>query len=158
MPKQGKTTKSIQISSNFTLFFKIVFPIFWVVFFGIFLIAALRTDMYTSFPTNKSTFRILAILFFITGVLFLYFTFWKLKRVEFFPDGMYVTDYFTHYKYGYKMIESTSYIHLLLFRIMVIKLTQKGHFGKTIPLIISRKRHQLFREMFPKMADSLGMK
>lgn len=158
MPKPDSVSKSIQISSNFTLLFKIALPIFWTIFFGAFTYAALTTQLYQSFPVSKSSFHILAILFFISGFLLLYFTLWQLKRVEFFPDGFYVTDYFSHYKYGYGMIDSISYINLLLFRIMIIKLAQKGHFGRKIPLIISRKRHQLFREIFPKMAESIGMK
>ncbi len=158
MPKTQPVSQSIQISSNFTLFFKIAFPIFWVVFFGAFTLAALTTEMHTAFPISKPTFQLLAILFFISGFLLIYFTLWQLKRVEFFPESFYVTNYFKHYRYGYDMIESISYTNLIIFRIMVIKLTQKGHFGRKIPLIISRKRHQLFREIFPKMSASIGLK
>ncbi len=158
MPKTQNSPKSIQISSNFTLFFRIAFPVFWVVFFGAFTYAALTTEMYAAFPIPKTQFHLLAILFFISGFLLLYFTLWQLKRVEFFPDNFYVTNYFKHYRYSYADIESISYIHLLIFRIMIIKLAQKGHLGRKIPLIISRKRHQLFREIFPKMSASIGMK
>jgi len=158
MPKTESSNKSIQISSNFTLLFKIALPIFWVIFFGAFTFTAVTTQMHNAFQMPKSTFQIFAILFFIAGLLFLYFTLWKLKRVEFFPEAFYVTDYFRHYQYGYNMIDSISYINLIIVKIMIIKLAQKGHFGQKIPLIISRKRHQLFREMFPKMSESIGMK
>lgn len=158
MPKPQAVSKSIQISSNFTLLFKIAFPIFWTVFFGAFTYAALTTQMYQAFHLSKNTFHILAILFFISGFSLVYFTLWQLKRVEFFPEYFFVTNYFKHYRYGYEMIESISYINLILFKVMVIKLTQKGHFGRKIALIISRKRHQLFREIFPKMSESIGMK
>ena len=156
MPKQ--TTKSFQISSNFTLLLSIAIPIFWTVFFGGFTIAALTTHMYEAFPIAASTFKTLTSLFFVLGVSLLYFTLWKLKRVEFSPDSFYVSNYFKHYRYGYAMIESISYINLLLVKVMIIKLTQKGHFGQKLPLIISRKRHQIFIETLPEIAESIGLK
>jgi len=158
MSKSESANKSIQISSNLTLLFKIAIPIFWVIFFGAFTYTALTTPIHTAFPISKNSFQFLAILFFLSGFFLLYFTLWQLKRVEFFPDSFYATDYFKHYRYGYGSIASISYINLLLFKIMIIKLSQKGHFGWRIPLIISRKRHQLFREIFPKMSESLGLK
>ncbi len=155
MPKSPE--KSLQISSNFTLLFKIALPVFWTVFFGGFAVSALTTDMYRSFNMSAMAFRTMTTLFFLSGVLFLYFTFWQLKRVEFSPDTFYVSDYFKHYRYGYGMIQSIHYINLIFFRLMIIELTQKGHFGKKIPLIISRKRHRIHIEALPERSKRLGM-
>ncbi len=158
MPEPKTPSRSIQISSNFTLFFKIVIPVFWVVFFGLFTMSAVTTEMYLSFGVPKLTFQVVAVVLYALGVLFIYFTFWQLKRVEFFPDTFFVTNYFKHYRYSYPMIESISYIQLLIFKIMIIKLAQKGHFGQYIPVLISRKRHQIFIETLPEIAQQIGLK
>lgn len=157
MPNQIDSSKSIQVSSNFTLFFKLAFPIFWTVFFAGFTFSAFNTPMNEAFHMPLATFQFYTVLFFVGGILFLFFTFWQLKRVEFFPDSFYATNYFKHYRYGYNMIESISGFTVFPFRVMVIKLTQKGHLGRKLPFIISRKRWALFKETYPELAKELGI-
>ena len=150
-------SKSFQISSNTTLFFKLALPIFWTVFFGAFTVSALNTPMHGQFKVSPMTFKISVILFFLSGVLFLFFTFWKLKRVEFYSDHFFVTNFFKHVNLGYKGIESISLINIFIVKLMVIKLSQKGHFGRRLPLIVSRKRLRLFMAAHPELSKQIGL-
>lgn len=157
MPEVKKQL-SFQLSTNSTLFFKLMFPLFWTVFFGAFTISALITQMYESFSLSPTTFKIAAVLFFTVGVLFLFFSFWKLKRVEFFEEHFFVSNYFKHVQYGYGRIASISSINLILVKIMILTLAPKGHFGRKIPFLLSRKRFRLFKAAYPELSREIDSK
>src|SRR5690554_583171 len=120
-----------RISSSLTLFFRIFVPVFWVVFFGAFTIGLLVTSNLPVVLDNLY-FRIGLVLFYLTGLAFLYFTVLRLKRVEIDPDFVYVTNYLKTYRYPFHNIESIREINLFLFHVATIRFREKGSFGKKI--------------------------
>jgi len=87
---------------------------------------------------NSVYFRIGVVIFYLIGLLFLYFTFLRLKRVEIDPDFVYVTDYLKTYRYPFHNIESIKEINLYLFYLCTIRFKEKGSFGKKIHFLESR--------------------
>lgn len=126
-----------RISSSLTLFFRIFVPVFWVVFFGAFTIGLLVTPNLPVVLDNLY-FRIGLVLFYLTGLGFLYFTVLRLKRVEIDPDFVYVTNYLKTYRYPFHNIESVREINLFLFHVATIRFREKGSFGKKIHFLESR--------------------
>lgn len=139
-----------RISSSITLLLKLFVPIFWVVFFGSFAIGLI---FFT--PENMAIFRTTPFkwgmsIFFITGIVFLYFTFFQLKRVEIDPDFIYVTDYFKNYRYPFHNIQSIKEVNLLLFYLCTIRFKEKGSFGRKIHFLESRIK---FKDALEKIVD-----
>ena len=136
-----------RISSSLTLFFRLFLPIFWTVFFGAFTIALLLSP---NLPAALDTlyFRIGLIVFYISGLAFLYFTVLQLKRVEIDPDFVYVTNYLKTYRYPFHNIESIEENHLGPIYLATIRFKEKGSFGKKIHFLQSRFKFQSALEEF----------
>ncbi len=138
-----------RISTSFTLFFRLFIPIFWIVFFGAFTIGLLLTSQLPGVLDN-SYFRIGIVLFYLVGLVFLYFTFLKLKRVEIDRDFVYVTNYVKTYRYPFHNIASINDINLLLFHLCTIRFKEKGNFGKKIYFLESRIK---FKNILDEIVD-----
>lgn len=132
-----------RLSSSVTLILKLFFPIFWIVFFGSFTVAFVLYDGYNMLFSGLA-FKIGIVLFFLTGVLFLYFSFWQLRRVEVDETHFYVTDYFKTIRIPFPLVDSISENNWILFTTLTIKLKQKGYFGKKIHFIQSKKNVDTF--------------
>ncbi len=136
-----------RISSSLTLFFRLFLPTFWTVFFGAFTIGLLLTSQLPAVLDNIY-FRIGLILFYLSGLVFLYFTCLQLKRVEIDPDFVYVTNYLKTYRYPFHNIESITETNLGLFHLATIRFKEKGSFGKKIHFLESRFKFQSALEEF----------
>lgn len=155
MKKQDHKELSIQVSSNLTLPVKLGLSVFWAAYFGIFTLTVLLSEMPRAFNLSPLAFKALAVLFYLVGLWVLYKTIWQLKRVEFMPDGFYVTDYFRHYKLGYGLIRSVKYYDFIVFKVMVLLLSQKTSVGRRIPLLVSRKRLRIFLNAHPDLSKQV---
>ncbi len=127
-----------RLSSSITLILKLFFPIFWIVFFGSFTMAFVLYDGYNQM-FSSTIFKIGVVLFFLTGIGLLYISFWQLRRVEVDDSFFYVTDYFKTIRIPFSFVSKISENNWLLFSTLTIKLNQKGHFGKKIHFIQSKK-------------------
>lgn len=130
-----------RVSSSLTLFFALFVPVFWIVFFGAFTVAVfIYSDEMAVF--NSIYFRVGMLVFFLSGVVFLYFTLLRLKRVEVDQDFVYATNFLKTYRYPYHNISRVSETNLILFRLCTIYLVQKGSFGKKIHFLESRYKFE----------------
>ena len=94
------------VSSSATVFLKFALPTVWIVFFGSLCVVFWLFDTITVVAGMPlSTFRIVLPAFFILGVLALYWSVMRLKRVEMDEQFIQVTNYFKHYRYPYHQIE-----------------------------------------------------
>lgn len=126
----------IRVSSNWTLFLKIFFPTFWIVFFGslLFFIVVLNgLGAMSAHPLVK----IAAVLIFAMFFAALYFSVMKLKRVEMGEDHFFVTNYFRTYRYSYDSIAAINETDLFVTHLVSIRFTAKSAFGKKV-FFISR--------------------
>lgn len=142
-----------RVSSNLTLFFKLFIPVFWAVFFGAFLIA-LFIEKEELFSTNTSNFRIGAVFFYVSGLVTYYFLFFKIKRVEFSEEHLYVTNYFKTVRYSWPSIASINNTKFLIFTIVTLHLNKPGIFGKSMTFLASRRNYKKFMEEHPEIVPS----
>ena len=128
-----------RVSSNYTIIFKLFLPTIWLVFFGLFMVASLFIDVEFNPFFNTLKFKLGLILFYLVGAVFLYFTFLKLKRVDFGKDRFYISNYFKTYKYDYKDIKSVKRNNYGVIKTVNIILRSKGSFGKKISFVPQSK-------------------
>jgi hypothetical protein len=139
-----KMTDPYRVSSQTTLFFKIFIPVFWVVFFSGFSFLSIFFFRDSSDLFSQKWYPFVALLFLGGGVAILYFTLWKLKRVEFGLEGFYVSNYFKTFRYTYESISTIKEADWLVLVVVSLHLYKKGQMGSKISFIASRKRYNTF--------------
>ena len=147
-----------RVSSNLTLIFRIFIPTFWIVFFGAFTIAVFLLDRpyYGGIP--GLTFKIGAVVFYLSGLLSFYLTLFQLKRVELSKEQVYVTNYFKHIKYPFEEVEKIEESDIGVLKTATIFLKGKGSFGSTLTFIVNRKLYNQFWDLHPKLAVKVGLR
>ena len=139
----------INISTNATLILKFAIPIFWMIFFGSFTIAAWVIPGVEEGAGPDMSTKIGMTLFFLAGVAFLYWGFLRLKRIEMDGDFVYATNYFKTFRYPWHNISKIEEKDYMLFRTLHIYLNKPGKFGKKIYCVISQKRLNEFLATHP---------
>ena len=123
-----------KLSSNFTLFWKIFFPVFFLTILYLlgFVMLFAENDAFFLFssPLAKIIYWILMILV----LVIFYFTILNIKRVEFDKEYFYVTNFFKTIRIPVAGIEYIKLSSIPFFFSKVI-LTNKSTFGKRITFI-----------------------
>jgi hypothetical protein len=148
---------TIRLSTNWTLILRVFIPIVWITFFASFLLSSFLADPVEIPQLTNSKFRISVILFIIGGIVFFYFTFFRLKRVDADKDHVYVTNYFKTFRYTLDSIERIELYNHLLFKANHIILKEKGYFGKRLIFIPQKIHFNIFIEEL-KLEDKLVKK
>lgn len=132
------------LSSSWTIFFRLFLPVYWIVFFGSFALAMFlyRDEMGPVLGNPLASWIFLAC--YLLGIAFIYFTFWRLYRVDADNEFIYVTNYFKTYKYPFHQIKAIDEQDLLIFALITIRFTQRFSFGKRISFLANRKKLQEF--------------
>ncbi len=145
-----------RISSNSTLFLKIFFPTFWIVFFGIFTIAVLmaKAPHFGSVPAG--TFKAGLALFFVAGLVVLYFTLLQLLRVELDELYVYASNYFKTFRYPYHNVEKITERDFGLFHLVRIHLKTPGKFGAKLTFLLDETMLKSFLEKHPEAVGKLS--
>lgn len=138
-----------RVSSNFTLFFKIFLPVFWIVFFGAFTIASLFFKFNYVGNIPALYFRIGVVLFYVSGLLMFIFTLMRLTRVELGDDKVYVTNYFKHIQYPFASVKSIEVSQFGFLKVGIVTLKEKGSLGRKMRFIPNGKRLQEYKEKYP---------
>ena len=122
--------RPVHVSSNWTLFLKILFPILWGVFFGLTTIIFWLSKEPSVGSMPIFNFRLLITSFFITGMAVLYFSLMQLKRVEIDDNFLYITNYKDTARYPFHNIEKLEEANYFLFKIVHVHFKEAGIFGK----------------------------
>jgi hypothetical protein len=124
--------KPINISSNWTLFLKILFPVFWIVFFGLLTIMfwLIKTDSVGGLSIGA--FRLLMTSFYLTGLGVMYFSVFQLKRVEVDEAFVYITNYKQTARYPFHNIESLKEANYYFFKAIRLHFKTPGIFGEQV--------------------------
>lgn len=126
---------SERYSSNFTLFYRIFFPVFWFIFFGactvLFFIIPMWNDEIKVYGLSKYIYLIL----FFVGLIFYFLFAGRQLRIDADEEYIYATNYIKTVRIPHMLIEQVSFTDLYVIRLAKIRLTQKGHFGRTLRLI-----------------------
>lgn len=132
--------KPTHISSNWTLFLKVFFPIFWGVFFGAITLAFwLSAEAYIG-GMKMSYFRLLMTSFFLTGLLVFYLSTMQLKRVEVDDNFVYITNYKKTARYPFHNIQKVEITDYYLFKIGKVLFRTPGIFGSKISFLANSFR------------------
>lgn len=138
-----------RLSSNLTLLLKVVLPVSWVSFFGLFgLVIFLLDPMDEPFLTS-TPFRAIYLAWFLLFAILIYFTLFQLKRVEEEDENIYMTNYFKTIKFPVKNIKKISVMNLGIIKIARMHLHQKGLFGSKIPFITKWSNFETFKNKYP---------
>src|SRR5690606_35947421 len=113
-----------RVSTNLTLLLKLFIPTFWAVFFGLLTLFFLFYSQSEILFLQSLWIKLAALLFYITFLLFFYFTFWQLKRVEMGANEYYISDYFNTYRLVYDDIRRVS--EMTIFKWILVRITLKG--------------------------------
>jgi hypothetical protein len=132
---------------------RIFIPTFWLVFFGLFTIAAWVVSPESAGMLGRLDFRLGVTSFFLTGAAMLYFTLLKLKRVEMDAEQVFATNYFKSVRYPWSNVDRIVRQPFLVFHIMYIHLKKPGYFGSRIVFLASRSRWKLFVDEFPPAGE-----
>jgi hypothetical protein len=133
-----------RLSTNYTLFLKFFIPIFWLVFFGLFLLAMFTFGKDLAGFFQQPLFQIGAILFYLSGLALFYFTLLSIKRVEADEHFVYVTNYFKTFRYPWHNVASIEESSFLSFKTVTITLKEAGQFGPNIRFVASKRLYEGF--------------
>ncbi|RME12196.1 MAG: hypothetical protein D6816_01205 [Bacteroidetes bacterium] len=144
-----------RISSNWTLFFKIFLPTFWMVFFGALTIALWMVDTPYFGNIPAMPFKLGMTFFFLVGTAALYFTLMQLLRVDLDEGHLFLSNYFKTYRYPFSEIDSISERDVVFFHLVRIKFKGKGHFGSRISFLLDDSMLRAFFQKHPEAAAQL---
>jgi len=144
-------SRPINISSNLTIILKIFFPIFWLMFFGLTLIAFLNSSEAYVGGMPILWFRLMLLSFIVTGALVMYFSIMRLKRIEVDRDFFYVTNYRQTARYPFHNVESIKEVSYFIFKVYHLALREPGIFGKKSIFLASNNRFQKALHDVPEM-------
>ncbi len=121
----------MQLSSTATLYLKFLVTIFWTVFFGSFAVAFWFLDDVHMIGGTK--FRLGFTVFVFIGVLLLYSTLFRLKRVDTEAGALIITNYFKSYRFPFALIDRVKVLPVLFsYKIVVFYFIKPTAFGKKI--------------------------
>jgi hypothetical protein len=137
LPKNGHP-KTVMLSTNSTLFWRIFIPVFGTVFLGGFMTAFWLIDdedMYLSFPILWARLALLAV--FIGWLWLVRRTLWRLRRVDADDTHIFVTDYWTAVRYPWTDVAQIEEKKRGGRRIVQFQLRAPGRFGQSISFLPS---------------------
>ncbi len=146
--------KEVRVSSSWTLFYKIFFPTGWIVFFGAFAVFLLFDGFGSVYL--PMALRIGYIVFFVAGLVTLWFTLMSFKRVEMDEDCFYVTNYFKTYKYSYDSIASINELDFIIMKVVVLRFVERSSFGRKIFFVARRSVWGNFVQSHPHLFAHLA--
>ena len=139
------------VSSNLTLFYKIFVPVFWTIFFGAFSAALLLSPEEKGGISGAWPQKLAIGGIFLSGLVFLFFTLMRLKRVEIGDGFVYVTNYFQSYRYPLHNIERVETVRSVLIPFGRIYLRVPGRFGRAVLFVPAMGRLKAVIEQTPEL-------
>ena len=141
-----------QLSSSWTLGFRIFLPTFWIAFFGTFFLTTLFTDKDQIGQLSMNGLRWGLLVFIVVFMLIFWKTVLRLKRVDADKEHVYVTNYFKNVGYLHQYVEKIELSKGIIFNYGTLVLKEKGRFGKRILFLASRKRVEIFIAENPQLS------
>lgn len=137
LPKNGHP-KTVMLSTNSTLFWRVFVPVFGTVFLMGFLLAfwlAEEEELYLPFSLLWPRLLLLAVT--IGWLWLIQRTLWRLKRVDADDTHIYVTNYWTTVRYPWQDVARIEEKKRLNRRVVNFRLSAPGRFGQVISFLPS---------------------
>jgi|GEM_PF-1802153 len=130
----GALSRTSLLSSNYTLFWRVFFPIFSTVFlFGLMVAFYLTEENDMLFPLVPVLWaRIGIVVVMLLWMFLLYRTLWRLKRVDADTQHVYVTNYWHTVRYPWTDVNHLELKNRVGRHVWQIVLKAPGRFGQTI--------------------------
>lgn len=138
----------LRLSSNWTLVLKIALPVFYISFFGLFVLAVFMVEK-ELWPLYLPSFRIGLVTTYILFILLLRYTVMRLRRVEYSGMDLIVSNYFKTYRYRVEDVEAIHTYNLLLIHLARVTLKTKGVWGRRIYFVAKTVNVETFMHQFP---------
>lgn len=136
----------IRLSSNTTLFYKLVLPIFFTVLYGLLTMFLLLAD---GAPFGEYDWvRYTNLAFYMAMVFIFYKSVFQLLRVDCGLDHFVVTNYRKAFRYSYDAIAEFEIENLLFFSVGTIEFKSSSNFGKSIIFLLDKKNLIKIQETF----------
>ena len=149
------TPKTFNVSSTSTVFLKYFLPTIWTVFFGTLFVVILFAGYVNVGSLDSTTFKFIYGFCFLSIIALMYFTLFKLKRVEFDEGSVYITNYIKIYRYPFSSVENITKHHYGWWLLYRIELKEAGVFGKKSIFLANKKRLSAFLNDHPEAALAL---
>lgn len=147
--------KMYRLSSNWTLFYRLFLPTFWIVLVGaVVLTVWLLPNKYFGM-VSASYLRAVLTSFYLTSLIIFYLTVIQFKRVEISKEELYVTNYFKHLKYPIQQVERITTTNYFVIKIGRVFLKEKGTFGSSFFFMISRTEFPIFWDLHPELKQEI---
>ena len=128
----------IRISSGWTLFLRIFFPVFYGVFMLTWTIATIKAGDEVSPLFASKLYQISMISFLLIGLLIVRFTVWRLRRMDIENNMIYFTDYFRTFRYSMDSIDTIKSYSIGWMKFLKVSLKEKGSLGKDMIILIEK--------------------
>lgn len=146
------------VSSRWTFFLKMAFPLLWLIIMGgisaVVIISSLET---LKEPFNPATAKVLTLSFYLTVLGLLYIMFGKSSWVGINDKHLYVSNYFKSYKYTFDSISRIEEVNMFLYTKVVLHFHQPSKFGPNISFIRSHY-WKYFLEKHPDVLVAMSNK
>ena len=128
-----------------TLVLRIALPVIYLSFFGMFIIAVFLVE--TNFLLlSEPWFRAGLVVTYLLFASILWFTFLRLRRVEFADDHFFVSNYFKNFRYHKCAVESIKELNIGICTIVKISLLEKGSWGKHLYFMAKKDNFLAFKQ------------
>lgn len=136
--------QSTLLTSNWTLFLKIVVPTVWTVFFGAFTLVFMFTDGLRLGGLSHQMSIMAVMAFFLIGFTMIYFSMMGLKRIEASEDSLIISNYFKTYRIPFTNVEAVRVGDFTFVKLMKIQFKQPISFGLSSYGLINSGRFESF--------------
>ena len=140
-----------RVSSGWTLVLKIFLPVFYIVFMLTWTVATIKAGDEVSPLFESSIYKIVMIALFLSGMLILRLTIWRLKRMDIAAPHIYITDYFKTFRYTVDSIDTMDSFSIGWFRFLRIDLKEKGSLGKRFIILLEKKLWDAYLTTHPEI-------
>ncbi len=144
-----------QVSTNLTLFYRLFIPIFFGVFLGALIIFLWMHPQAYYANVRGDYLRYGLTAFYLTAMVLVWATVWRLRRVEMSKEWVYVTDYFRQARYPWSNVERVSETNVGIFSVVNLYLHEPASFGRRITFLASVSRWRIFKEEHPDLLADL---
>lgn len=138
------------VSSQLTLGLKLFLPTFWITFFGTLMLYVLFSEEASGalaagfLPAEIA--KLILVVCFVVGVLFFYYFFMRIKRVEMDDQYLYATNYYKSYRYPFHNIEKIQISRFLWWMPTKVFFKTPGNFGKKISFVANKQLEAFLKE------------
>ncbi len=142
-------------SSRLTVIFKIAIPVFWLSATGLLVVISFVAKDVPTGDLSLWALRLIFIGIFLSGIIIFYLLTFNLKRVEFSPEFLYVSNYKDNVRYNLEDVDRITLEPFFLFKIGRVHLKGEGRFGKKFPFL-SRANFLEKLALNPEVAEPVG--